>query len=210
MDEDEDAETVADEYATRLLSIGEPFTTRIFQVIVGPDKTTFNVHSFFLQKSPVFARMCQGDFKESSNGVIELPEDDSITFSIFLEYLYTGTILYQPYFYKEEQRPRTIINFAHLYLMADKYALNEMKPLIVGKLSICYISPQADQWLPVAEIICASIPTTDDVYTNHLRALVRGYRAAWNTKTEKMKVFEEPVEKGGRLALEINRAFWSS
>ncbi|KAL8954785.1 MAG: hypothetical protein Q9183_006933 [Haloplaca sp. 2 TL-2023] len=206
-EEEEDAEDTL--YADRIASAGEPFTTKIFSVIVGPNNTTFNVHESFLHKSPVFARMCAGYFKESQTGTIELPEESPIIFGIFLEYLYKGTFFSNPYVYEEAYRSRTAMNLAHLYLMADEYGILELKPIIVSKLSTCYISPQADTWLPVAETICASIPASDDVYPHHLRTLVKGYRAAWNMKADKMKIFEEPVEKGGRLALEISRACWS-
>jgi hypothetical protein len=59
-------------------------------VLVGESKKDFQVPKDLLAKcSPVFNAMCNSSFKESIEGVIELPEDDPLTFANFMVWLHT-------------------------------------------------------------------------------------------------------------------------
>lgn len=65
----------------------------VVQVKVGHEKT-FMVHKDTLCRSaPYFKAALEGEFKESKDQVLELPDDDPVAFSHFQLWLYTGNIL---------------------------------------------------------------------------------------------------------------------
>jgi hypothetical protein len=65
------------------------------EIEVGKDakKQTFHIHKKLLTgKSPVFDKMFNGGFKESSTQFATLPKDDPVVFDIFVQWLYSSTI----------------------------------------------------------------------------------------------------------------------
>jgi BTB/POZ domain-containing protein len=72
------------------LTRGRALQSERIQVLVGESKKDFQVPKDLLAKcSPVFNAMCNSSFKESIEGVIELPEDNPLTFANFMVWLHT-------------------------------------------------------------------------------------------------------------------------
>ncbi|PVH96596.1 hypothetical protein DM02DRAFT_484747, partial [Periconia macrospinosa] len=66
-----------------------------FKVVVGqePEQQTFLVHEEILCNcSEFFRRAMNGDWAESSDRVVKLPEDEADTFELYLNLVYTGNI----------------------------------------------------------------------------------------------------------------------
>ena len=68
------------------------FSSSVFSISVGPHNEPFFAHESVLSQSPVLGRMCIGDFKESKQKHIDLPEDNATTFGKVLDYLYSGDL----------------------------------------------------------------------------------------------------------------------
>ncbi|KAK7749158.1 hypothetical protein SLS62_008338 [Diatrype stigma] len=68
---------------------------------------TFNIHrAIVCTQSAVFAKMCDGPWKEAHERVIDLPEDDPTIFDILLSCLYMGD--YVDVFYRTSSRPNEL------------------------------------------------------------------------------------------------------
>jgi hypothetical protein len=65
-------------------------TSAIITLCIGREQRLFAAHEDVLAHSPYFAAVCRGQFFESSNRRIDLPEEEPEIFSSILEYLYKG------------------------------------------------------------------------------------------------------------------------
>ena len=66
----------------------------IVEIAVGPEKVLFNIHKGLLcRNSSYFRSALEGEFKESSEGKVHLPEDDPEVFQRFQLWLYTGSVI---------------------------------------------------------------------------------------------------------------------
>lgn len=66
----------------------------IIPVRVGPHAETFYVHRDVLTKAEYFRRALDGQFKESQDQAIDLPEEDPAIFSFVVAFLYEDS--YEP------------------------------------------------------------------------------------------------------------------
>lgn len=65
--------------------------TDSFTVLVGPDQYAYKVPEARLtMHSPVFERMCSAPFLESTQRVIELPEEDPVVFDDFFDWMHSS------------------------------------------------------------------------------------------------------------------------
>ena len=124
-----------------------------------------------------------GNFLEASTGRIELKDDDPQTFHKLLSYLYRED--YEPYIFHAsipftENCPyarsgvpeRTIrlddkhaMDSAKVYIMADKYQLDCLKKVAVGKIkALELISHQT--FLELSAWIYAAVPEEDRIFRN--------------------------------------------
>ncbi|KAL8699740.1 MAG: hypothetical protein Q9201_005823 [Fulgogasparrea decipioides] len=207
MEEDQVVSASAEAQAPLHVEDGWRFTSRLFIVSVGPDEIEYTIHEDCLKKSPVFARMCEGDFKEAHQQRINLPEDDPIQVGSIIEYLYTNAIWPGWECDHNTDMNETGTRLAHLYVAADKYDLDGLKDLVVEKFSALGdddgIFGDWD-WLAQADIIYSSIPEEDDLFPTLLRQWVFEYYKEYNEDVEKLKWLDERVHAGGRLAVDIS------
>jgi hypothetical protein len=74
----------------RFNSVSPSLTSAIVTIIVGHDQRLFAAHEDVLSHSPFFAEALRGQFFESTNRRIDLPNEEPEIFSCILEYLYKG------------------------------------------------------------------------------------------------------------------------
>ncbi|KAL8711747.1 MAG: hypothetical protein Q9220_003918 [cf. Caloplaca sp. 1 TL-2023] len=189
----------------------------IFTIAVGPQHQVFLVHEFCLRKSPVFACMCNGNFIETSQRHITFPEDDPARFATMVDFLYTGQIWSNGFFIGVETSETKALTdldilteLAHLYIMADKYALDAMKRQIVVSMTKHTRSCLPTQWLAVAETIYSSLPKDHGYYPMYLKLLLYEYldsvHGTGSYGFELSSLLKTYIEKGGQLALEISQS----
>lgn len=65
----------------------------VVKIEVGAEKEVFVVHKDLLcKKAPFFDKMFNGQFLEGHSQSAQLPEDDAITFKLFVAWIYHGII----------------------------------------------------------------------------------------------------------------------
>ena len=95
-------------------------------VTIQVKEETFSAHRCILAaRSSVFAAMFRSDMTEKETGFIDVPDCDPEAFNHFLMYLYSGEINYGK------------CNFFHLYKIADKYDMPELKQVCVDSIIKC-------------------------------------------------------------------------
>ncbi|KAL8919540.1 MAG: hypothetical protein Q9208_006732 [Pyrenodesmia sp. 3 TL-2023] len=224
---------------------GERFTGPTFTILAGPSQKEFSVHASVLRTCPVFARMCQGDFKEAHERQISLPEDSSQDCDAIVEYLYTGNFLtignpHSPHG-QPKSRETCALELASVYVTAEKYQMDALKALVVEKFKHCTEGCAPAEVLAIADTIYPLIPPTDQVFPSYIRAMIiecmelrSEQQPDSNSKKRKITadsssqpddettttstfssspdedttaVLDAWIEKGGRLAVDINRAY---
>ena len=106
-------------------------------IVVGPEKETFRVHKKLLcSRAPVFDKMFNGSFKEAETQQASLPEDDPEAFSIFLEWLYSGSILPPG---KDDNSKLVLNDQIKLYCFAEKYCLAQLMDYTISA-SIAFLN----------------------------------------------------------------------
>ncbi|KAL8959574.1 MAG: hypothetical protein Q9193_003587 [Seirophora villosa] len=184
---------------------GERFdSSKIYIISVGQNNKEYAVHESVLRKSPVFAAMCEGQFKEAYERRILLPADNPQDIAAIVEYLYTNDFatIGNPNAGLDCQT--CAAQLKSLYGTAEYYQMDPLKDLIVKKFKDCTTGSTPADWLAIAESIYPSLPTTDRVYPAYVRSLIID-----RLDTSRETVMEELdpwTRKGGRLAIDINRA----
>ncbi|KAL8707935.1 MAG: hypothetical protein Q9225_007682 [Loekoesia sp. 1 TL-2023] len=152
--------------------------------------------------------MCEGRFKEGHERRILLPEENPTDLGAIVEYLYMDNFL-------SVGNPETDLGhqtcaeeLASLYIAAEKYGMETLKVLIVEKLKSCDSLRTLSESLSTADFIYSSTPCTDKIYPTYICSLINevmNLKLGW-PDPEKMIEVEQWVERGGRLAVDINRA----
>ncbi|KAL8942332.1 MAG: hypothetical protein Q9216_001714 [Gyalolechia sp. 2 TL-2023] len=185
---------------------GDYLTSPIFIICTagGPDNKQYAVHQDVLKQSTVLARMCDGGFKETQERHIVLPEDDPINIGILVQYLYTHDFWIHGNPQTGESKQDSAMRLASLYVLGDKYDLEDMKAIITKKIAkYTAIAAHAD-WLEVAEVIYVATPDADTIYPRFLRSLVVAFMDCEPAQRKsRMGTLQDGVEKRGRLGIDI-------
>lgn len=95
----------------------------VVKLTVGTGKKAkhFQVHKNLLsQKAPVFDRMFNGNFAEGEAGEATLSDDNPKSFTIFVSWLYTGTV-------ETRVDERSLIKvYIGLFVLAEKYLITQL------------------------------------------------------------------------------------
>ncbi|MCJ1335596.1 hypothetical protein MMC09_000868 [Bachmanniomyces sp. S44760] len=126
------------------------------EIIVGPKEKRFHIHRKVLcQKSSYFKHLLEGGFKESTQSVLKLPEDDPDAVAAFLSYIYKDNL--------DDLDPtslRTMTIAVRLYRFAAKICLaplqNACLDYVFGSVQSIYGIPSL--WL-TAEHFENSMPS---------------------------------------------------
>lgn len=112
-------------------------------LLVGGEETPFNIHMDLLCKaSPFFksAFMGAGTFKETSEKSMKLPEDDPAVIDRLIQWIYFGCypvdseIKTESADQLQELLNASLMQFATLYVTADKYGIVELKNHVIDQL----------------------------------------------------------------------------
>ncbi|KAL9128009.1 MAG: hypothetical protein Q9217_003235, partial [Psora testacea] len=112
-------EKLADKNQSRLSPNQSIYSQGFVRVIVGPDKTTFTLHRGLLCRCfKYFNALLNGAFMESSNDIVELPEEDPGVFEIVHMWLYTSQLAHSV---DGKDRPCSFLQLVNLYIFGDKF-----------------------------------------------------------------------------------------
>ncbi|CAF9942840.1 MAG: hypothetical protein ALECFALPRED_010144 [Alectoria fallacina] len=107
-------------------------------LLVGKNKTPFHVHMDRLcEASSVFEAAFLGNFKESSEKTMQLPEDDEGTFELFVDWLYGQRYAMLPEVEKgheDYEKDKRFLQAYQLFVLADKYRVCKLKSLVIEAL----------------------------------------------------------------------------
>ncbi|KAL8803994.1 MAG: hypothetical protein Q9200_006000 [Gallowayella weberi] len=180
------------------------FDSKIFTLIVGPEEKQFTAHASFLAQSPVFDRMCHGHFEESHTLQIRLPEDDPIVIKAIIQYLYSGSF---HDFGTEEACGNTADaanELAEIYIVAEKYGLEDLKTLILEKLDeVTDVTWNIAEFLSVSRKIYACTSDSDDRYSKFFEVAMAEMPSLLDIVRYHLEVFQECVSSGGKLAVDM-------
>lgn len=109
-------------------------------ILVGKDKTPFQVHHDQLcEASAFFKAAFEGQFRESSEKTMDLPEEDEHLFDLFVQWLYRGHYEIPP---KGTEAPgERFMELVKLYVLADRYDVVDLRSLLITKLFEMYKVP---------------------------------------------------------------------
>lgn len=165
--------------------------------------------------------MCDGDFKESHEGRINLPEDSPDYIQNIIIYLNTGRL--GPVGCPEPGYPYLQLEYqwwmARFYLLVDKYGLEEMKnPIATASCAIRFNQNTMDGWLHLAEKMYEILPA-DDVWYRWLVSMSvqrLEYSEPFSHRVlpnylyliypDTLLVLDKWIEKSGRLATDLSLA----
>ncbi|KAL8689713.1 MAG: hypothetical protein Q9218_004676 [Villophora microphyllina] len=197
---------------------GDGFDSEIFTIVVGPDAKTYTAHAVFLSQSPVLKRMCHAGFQESQTRRISLPEDDSRVIRSMIQYLYGGDFF--SFGTKEvptEESTKSADSLiqaaeelAAIYVTADKYQLQDLKTLLVGKLTcLIDIYQQPIEFLQMARKVYARISDYEDIFRTFFKETAAKLPMQDEMDAELGNVFKECISDGGIMAIDLFAALCS-
>ncbi|KAL8727674.1 MAG: hypothetical protein Q9166_005910 [cf. Caloplaca sp. 2 TL-2023] len=182
----------------------------IFIVIVGSEEKAFTAHESFLSQSPVFEKMCHGQFQESHAFEIKLPEDDPKVMRAIIQYLYTGNFLDFGSMESGHGPKGAGSQLAALYVTAEKYQLQNLKNLVLAKLgSMIDLEVHPLDFLCIAELIYASIPDTDNLWRGFFKQYA-GLMPKPRFMSKSVRcAFDVYIHEGGTQAVDMMDAICS-
>ncbi|KAL9583197.1 MAG: hypothetical protein Q9212_002847 [Teloschistes hypoglaucus] len=180
----------------------------LYTLVVGPEQRKFVIHEDHLRKSPVFAAMCSGCYKEAYEKCITLPEDDPDEFDLIVPHLQGRPFIYPRH--NDEERERNVeaaAKLARLYITANKYEMQDFKVAVRNKFPpICEDLDLLEDWIGIAEKIYDVIPRSDDIFPARFRWWIYMYYESRFHKPEALQLLNKWIEKGGRMVVDINTA----
>lgn len=192
--------------SSRFNASGQLFT------ISAKDNQTWIVHEAVIAKSPVLARMCQTPMAEAKTRIIKLPDDEPSIFGRVLEYLYCAD--YSPWTEASlanegrTWRPRLsavggIVPdrdselLASVYIMADKYQLEQLQELTISKIKLLHTLSD-DAYYSMVQKVYDAIPSSDVPFRQYFMETA-GPRLKSLQAPGLVKVLDK-IEAGGPLA----------
>lgn len=93
---------------------------------VGPTPVTFQASEAILCRLPFFRAALRGEFREATDKIVALPDDDPVLVASLLEFLYLGSYTY----IADTAKDSTEASFhVALHAMAGKYGCEELQAL---------------------------------------------------------------------------------
>ncbi|PQE12671.1 BTB POZ domain-containing protein [Rutstroemia sp. NJR-2017a BBW] len=99
--------------------LGRALGEDIVTIFVGPARRKFVLHKNLLCRLPFFDYAFNGGFQETVTGSMDLPEDEPDIFSIFVHWVYRGSV-------PPITCQKNLDDLLSLYIFAEKLCLNEL------------------------------------------------------------------------------------
>ena len=107
-------------------------------IFVGENNTPFHVHMDRLcEASSYFRAAFLGNFTESSEKTMQLPDDDEETFELFVDWLYCPRYAILPEVKRDgdvDEEDEIFLQAFRLYVLADKLEIFNLKSLVIEAL----------------------------------------------------------------------------
>lgn len=190
----------------------------IITISVGREQRLFAAHEDVLSHSPYFQVACQGQFFQTANKRIDLPDEDPEVFSSVLEYLYKGD--YNPRMEYDKKRNSwnledggngngvneaviqstsgPILKDTIIYCQAEKYGLQELKKLALRKQGL-QSGIQCSTILTSARYAYANTPDSDSKLRAHYLALIIRARHTF----KRSGTMQNEMEEGGKMFFDL-------
>lgn len=201
-------------------SIEDPLTTSsisaIITISVGREQRLFAAHEDVLSHSPWFHAACAGQFFQTANKRIDLPDEEPEVFSSILEYLYKGDYFPRMEYDKKrnswnledggngnneavvQSAAGPILKDTVIYCQAEKYGLQELKKLALKKQGL-QSGIQCSTILTSARFAYANTPDTDSKLRAHYLALIIRARHTF----KRSGTMQNEMEHGGKLFFDL-------
>lgn len=171
-----------------------------------------------MSHSPYFQAACSGQFYQSSNKRIDLPDEEPEVFSSILEYLYKGDYYPRLEFNKKRNTwaledggndnganeaviyspAGPILKDTVIYCQAEKYGLQELKKLALRKQGL-QSGIQCSTILTSARYAYANTPDNDSKLRAHYLALIIRARNTF----KRSGTMQNEMENGGKLFFDL-------
>ncbi|MCJ1429969.1 hypothetical protein MMC29_007884, partial [Sticta canariensis] len=187
---------------------GTCLVSDMYKIFVGPEKKLFQAHEAVLSRSPVFERMCSGTFKESVEKQIDLPDDDAIAFGCVLEFMYLGV-------FHGDEKPDRVTKaalLADVYILADKYQLEDLKDLLICPLGAILETASEDECLEcffdAARKIYENNPDSDFLFPRFFKQTVTHMLNHSDQVPHLETHIRRCIYEGGKLAQDTFDAYY--
>ncbi|KAE8854608.1 hypothetical protein PTNB29_09964 [Pyrenophora teres f. teres] len=188
----------------------------IITISVGREQRLFAAHEDVLSHSPWFQTLCNGQFFQTTNKRIDLPDEEPEVFSSILEYLYKGDYYPRMEYNKKRnswnledngtatheaviQSPTgPVLKDTVIYCQADKYGLQDLKKLALKKQGL-QSGVQCSTVLTSARYAYANTPDTDSKLRAHYLALIIRARHTF----KRSGTMQVEMENGGKLFFDL-------
>ncbi|KAG4437862.1 hypothetical protein IFR05_006664 [Cadophora sp. M221] len=164
--------------------LGESLGTEFVTVYVGPKRKGFILHkNLICTKADYFSKAFRGGFLES-NGMMDLPDETTATFALFVEWLYKSNL-------SEAHTRDHFIALINVYIFSEKICLNDFGNRVIDRIReimdnidkrmtpalACYIYSKTSDSSPLRKLCVHSlayalwegtkrhIPNKEDLYT---------------------------------------------
>ncbi|KAF2458182.1 hypothetical protein BDY21DRAFT_284340, partial [Lineolata rhizophorae] len=194
-------------------------TSAIITLCVGREQRLFAAHEDVLcQASPFFQSLCRGQFFESTQKRIDLPDEEPEIFSSVLEYLYKGDYFprlvhdrrrqgwsledtigsgYEPTIY-HAATGTYLLKDTVIYCTAERYGMEELKRLALRKQGL-HSGIQCSTILASARYAYANTPDNDSKLRAHYLALIIRSRHTF----KRSGTMQNEMEAGGKLFFDL-------
>lgn len=127
------------------------------------------------RESAFFKQAFNGAFRESSSGVLELPEDDPKVFEMMVRWVYGRVFAITTVVLKQPDADFTIRNYFELYVIASKFLMTDLQDCITT-VAYEYFTLK-DDISPRGETRCPSVADARYIYDStpsesNMRALL--------------------------------------
>jgi hypothetical protein len=190
----------------------------IITISVGHEQRLFAAHEDVLSHSPWFQAACSGQFFQSANKRIDLPDEEPEVFSSILEYLYKGDYYPRLEFSKKRNNwtledggndngagepivytpTGPVLKDTVIYCQAEKYGLHELKKLALRKQGL-QSGVQCSTILTSARYAYANTPDNDSKLRAHYLALIIRARQTF----KRSGTMQSEMENGGKLFFDL-------